>query len=243
MRLAIFSLVVGLIFGATANSAEMSIRENFTVIAPNQALAEAVARQAEIFRRQAAIEWLGEELPDRAGRSLITVDIAPRKDEGATWPIDSPQRTLHQIWLTTSVERAVGSTLRHEIVHTILDTHFYPQSLPAWASEGIASQADDNGRKENQRRIVAQWARSGQWPALGRLLVCPQIEHNDLNRYAAASSLLAYLVERGGRPRAVAFAAAGANRGWDRATAEFYGGDLARLQSDWQAWAAAQVNR
>ena len=99
---------------ASARSADMSIGDNFTVLAPNQALADAVARQAEVFRKQSALEWLGKELPDRVGRSLITVDIAPQKDEGLTWPIDPRERTLHQVWLTTSVERALGTTLHHE---------------------------------------------------------------------------------------------------------------------------------
>ena len=61
-----------------------------------EALADAVAKQAEIFRKQSAREWLGKELPDRVGRSLITVDISADKDkEGLTWPIDRAERTLH----------------------------------------------------------------------------------------------------------------------------------------------------
>ena len=151
---------------ATARSAEMSIGANFTVLAPNQGLADAVAKQAEVYRKQAALEWLGKELPDRVGRSLITVDITSQKDEGLTWPIDCPERTLHQVWLTTSVDRALGTTLHHEVIHTVLDSHFYPESLPAWASEGIASQADDAGRKENQRQILARWSKAGRWPVL-----------------------------------------------------------------------------
>lgn len=225
-----------------ARSADMSIGTNFLVLAPNQAVADAVAKQAEVFRKQSALEWLGKELPDRNGRSLITVDITSQKDEGLTWPIDSPKRTLHQVWLTTSVERAKGTTLHHEVVHTVLDTYSYPELLPVWASEGIASQADDTGRKENQRQIVARWSRARRWPALRSLFDASRIGHDDLNSYAAASSVTEFLAERGGKTRVVEFAASGRKRGWDQAAREYYSlHDVAELQTAWQDWVAKKV--
>ena len=237
-------LVVLLILFTTlsARSADMAIGTNFTVLAPSQALADAVARQAEVYRKQSALEWLGKELPDRIGRSLITVDLSSQKDEGLTWPIDCPERTLHQVWLTTSVDRALGTTLHHEVVHTVLDSHFYPGSLPAWASEGIASQADDAGRKENQRQILARWSKAGQWPSLRSLFEASRIDHDDLSRYAAASSVAEFLAQRGGKARVVEFADAGQKRGWDLAAAECYAvQDVAELQAAWQDWVSKQV--
>ncbi len=173
---------------------------------------------------------------------MITVDITSQKDEGLTWPIDSSERTLHQVWLTTSVERAVGATLHHEVVHTVLDSHFYPESPPAWASEGIASLADDAGRKENQRQILARWSKAGRWPGLRSLFESSRIGHDDLNRYAAASSVTEFLAERGGRTRVVAFAGRGQKRGWDQAASDYYGvHDLAELQTAWQDWVTRKL--
>ena len=117
-------------FAVPSRAADMSVGTNFTVLAPNEVLADAVAKQAEAFRRESALEWLGKELPDRNGRSVITVDISADKDEGWTWPIDSPKRTLHQVWLTTSSARATGTTLHHEVVHTVLDSYCYPEVPP-----------------------------------------------------------------------------------------------------------------
>ncbi len=223
-------------------SADMAIGTNFTVLAPSQALADAVANRAEAFRKQSALEWLGKELPDRKGRSLITVDITSEKDEGLTWPIDSPERTLHQIWLTTSTERALGTTLHHEVIHTVLDSHFYPESLPAWASEGIASQADDNGRKENQRQILVRWWQTGHWPGLRSLFEAAGIGHDNLGRYAAASSVTEFLVARGGKTRVVEFAGNGPKRGWDQAASDYYGvHDMAELQTAWQNWVTKKL--
>ena len=233
--LVLFSTIPG-------RSADMTIGTNFTVLAPNQALADAVAKQAEAFRKQSALEWLGKELPDRVGRSLITVDITADKDEGLTWPIDCPQRKLHQVWVTTSVERALGTTLHHEVVHTVLDSQFYPESLPAWASEGIASQADDAGRKEDQRKLLARWSTAGRWPSLRLLFESSRIEHDNLNRYAAASSVTEFLAQRGGKTRVVEFAGSGQKRGWDQAASEFYGvHNVAELQTAWQDWVSKNV--
>ncbi len=225
-----------------ARAADMSIGVNFTVLAPDRALADAVAKQAEIYRKQSALEWLGQELPDRVGRTLITVEITSQKDEGLTWPIDCAERTLHQVWLSTSVDRALGTTLHHEVIHTVLDSQFYPESLPAWASEGIASQADDAGRKESQRQILARWSKEGRWPGLRSLLESARIDHDNLSRYAAASSLTEFLAERGGKTRVVAFASSGQKRGWDRAASEYYGlHNVVELQTAWQDWVSKKL--
>ncbi len=239
---ALATLLLLLFFTMPCRSADMTIGTNFTVLAPNQALADAVAKQAEIYRKQSALEWLGKELPDRQGRSLITVDIKSEKDEGLTWPIDCPERKLHHVWLTTSVERALGTTLHHEVIHTVLDSRFYPESLPAWASEGIASQADDVGRKENQRQILARWSKAGRWPGLRSLFEASRIGHDDLNHYAAVSSVTEFLAERGGKTRVVEFAGSGQNRGWDQAASDYYGvRDVAALQTAWQTWVTRKV--
>jgi hypothetical protein len=226
-----------------SRAADMSVGTNFTVLAPNRVLADAVAKQAEAFRRESALEWLGKELPDRNGRSVITLDISSDKDEGWTWPIDSPERTLHQVWLTTSTERATGSTLHHEVVHTVLHSYYYPEVPPAWASEGIASQADDAERKASRRRILAGWSRAGRWPNLKSLLQSPRIGHDNLDGYAASASLTEFLAERGGKTRVVEFARSGQRRGWDKAAGEFYGiASVADLQVAWQSWVAKQAS-
>jgi len=239
---ALFVALLVLLNAVAARSADMSIGANFTVLAPDQALAKAVAKQAEVYRQQTALEWLGKELPDRVGRSLITVEITSQKDEGLTWPIDCPERTLHQVWLTTSVDRALGTTLHHEVIHTVLDSYSYPGSLPAWASEGIASQADDAARKENQRQILARWSKAGRWPGMRSLLESSRIDHDDLNRYAAASSITEFLAQRGGKTRVVEFASIGQKRGWDQAASDCYGvHDVAELQTAWQDWVSRRL--
>ena len=67
MRPAANSVALLVLLTVAARAADMSIGTNFTVLAPSQALADAVAKQAEVYRRQSAQEWLGMNLPDRVG--------------------------------------------------------------------------------------------------------------------------------------------------------------------------------
>ncbi|MGO9112307.1 MAG: hypothetical protein ACLP9L_24015 [Thermoguttaceae bacterium] len=128
-------------------------------------MADTVVKMAEDFHKEGSQERLGKERPDRNGRSLITVELSSDKDEGMTWPIDSPKRTLHEVWLTTSV----------------LDSYCYPESLAAWASEGIASQVDDAKRKESRWKVLAAWSKDARWPSVRSLLQSSPMGHDNLN--------------------------------------------------------------
>ena len=242
MRLATsFFILLVLLYPALGHSAGMALTENFNVIAPSETIAEAVAKQAEIFRKQAALEWLGKELPSGKGPAMITVTISADKDDGLTWPIDTPERKFHQIWLTTSADNAVGATLHHEVVHAVINTFTYPDFLPAWANEGIASQADEAARKESRQQIAAGWANDGRWPQLPTLFQASRIGHTDHEGYAAAASVAQFLASLGGKPKVIEFAKAGQQGGWDQAAHDCYGvRDVAELQAQWQNWVSAR---
>ena len=119
-----------------ANAAGFQYDENFTVLAADQTLAAEVLASANQYRRQVAQEWLRGELPPGVGETVIHLTLSRSRDRGLTWAIDSPNRSLHKIWLTTDRNRALGGTLHHEIAHIVLATR-YPQQLPAWAEEGV----------------------------------------------------------------------------------------------------------
>ena len=245
MRPAALSLSLFLIFSPVlAQAAGLAMSPNFSVMAPNQAVAEAVAKQAESFRKEASLEWLGKELREDQGPTMITVVISATEDEGLTWPIDCPERKFHHVWLTTSLDRATGTTLNHEVVHTVLETYSHPNRLPAWLQEGVASQKDAADRKEIRRQILANWARDGRWPELATIFQAPRIGHGDRGGYTAAASVTKFLAERGGKARVIQFAAAGQQRGWDQAAHDHYGvRDVAELQTAWEAWAINKAEK
>jgi hypothetical protein len=211
--------------------------ENFTVIAPTAELAEAVSAQAEVFRKQAALDWLGKELPDGVSRTVISVSVSADRDDGLTWPRDRPEQKFHQVWLTTSKQHAIGTTLQHEVLHTVLATFAAPDFLVPWANEGIASQVDDAARKQSRAQIAARWASTGRWPQLQALLTTARITHDDAETYAAAASFTQFLASHGGKSLVLDFAKSGRHGDWDQAARDCYRArDVADLQARWQTW-------
>lgn len=235
----IFLVVVlgGLGLASTAHGAGFAYSVNANVLAPDQATADAVLAQAEKYRRQVALEWLGEELPPGAGPVAIHVQFSATEDTGLTLPIDGPQRKFHRIWLITSRQRALGSTLHHEMVHAVLATRF-PQRLPAWSDEGIAGTKDDPQRVALRRQIMEQLVQTAVWPPLGTLFEAKELSANDETAYSVASSVVAFLLSRGDQSALLQFAATGQEKGWERAVQECYGfHSMAELQTAWQRWA------
>ena len=222
---------------AFAYAAGTALTDNFSVIGPNEAIAELVAKQAELFRKQAALDWFGKELSPGTGPTIIHIALSADEDKGLSWCKDSSRQKFHRIWLTTSAEKAVGSTLNHEVVHTVVASFMYPKFMPAWANEGIASQVDDDGRKQSRERIAVRWASGGNWPQLSSLFAATRIDHSDAEGYAAAASVAQFLVSLGGKAKVVEFAKSGMQDNWDKAAHETYGvRDVADLQSRWQSW-------
>lgn len=238
MRVIDLTLVfVVLVTPFAAEGAGFAHNENFMVLAHDQRLAEEVLARADQFRKEVAQEWLGSELPPSVGPAIINVELSDDEDRGLTWAIDSPDRKYHKIWLTTSFERALGSTLHHEIAHVVLATRF-PNSLPEWAEEGAASLSDDHQRVSTRERITKWYAQTGNWPDLKKVFDAEIIAPDDQATYSVAASLTRYLLSRADKTTFLAFASTGKEKGWDRALKEHYGfGSVGELQATWQAWA------
>ncbi len=221
------------------------ISKNFVVAAVGRSFSEAVLAKAESLRKEFAVDWLGQELSSGQEFTLIQVELSDRADEGLTL-LCGPGRRLrgdHRMWLTTSRERALGSTLAHEVAHVTLNARF-PKGMPAWANEGIASQFDDGDRAATRTRIVANFATSNQWPSVRTILDAESIGHTDESTYTISSSLVQFFLANGSRTTLVDFVEAGAKLGWDAALQQFYGiKSVAELQKEWQTWAAPALQK
>jgi hypothetical protein len=238
MRIAVLALSLSVLaLVARAQATGLAYNENVSVIAPDQATAELVLAKADRYRRDIAKEWFSEELPPGIGRIAINVTLTVSEDTGLTWAKDSAERKYHRVWLWTSPERAVGSTLRHEIAHCVWATRF-PRGLPAWVKEAVASASDDPERVQTRQRILAWFRRMDDWPDLREVLSAPSIASTDTASYTAATSLAEFLLARGDKARFVLFVGAGQEHGWDRALKENYGlASVADLQTAWKEWA------
>jgi hypothetical protein len=226
-------------------AAGIAQNENFIVLAPSEPtreegrqFARLVLQRAETYRSQISKEWLGEELPVGAGRTAIYVHFSEQENYGRTWAKDDPKITLHSIYLTTSRDKVVGSALNHEIVHAVLATRFpHPNRLPPWLEEGIASRYDDKAIVEARQSIIRGWAQSNHAPRLTLLLTRPRLDMYDDSGYAAATSLVAFLLSRGDRQTLLRFGDSGQTIGWDASLREHYAIDgVSDLQSKWEAW-------
>jgi hypothetical protein len=246
-------LSVGIVaFGiqSVAGAAGFAFNENFIIYTPRQSsreaeqqFAELVLERAMAFRQEFADDWLGESLPDGAGRSVIHIDFSAHEDRGLTWAQDHPGRTLHNVFLRTSPENATGSTLQHEIAHTVLATRFpHPNRLPAWLEEGIACRYDDETRQSQREQLVRTWVRTGRAANLVQLLATPDIKSLDETSYAAAESLVSFLLSRGDEQTLLKFGVDGQRNGWDDALRSHYAIENAReLQNKWQRWLETEI--
>jgi hypothetical protein len=211
---------------------------NFVVSAPTQDLADEMLARAEALRDEIAVTWLGAKLPPSVGPTVIRLTLSESEDKGLTWVGDRPDRLSHLMWLTTSRERALGSTLAHEMTHAVLATR-YPGQIPAWCNEGIASQCDDEARIDARRQIVAWYAQTGNWPSLLETLAAKKIAPTDQSQYAVAASLAEFLLTQQDRAELLAFGLAGDKLGWDAAVRKHYGlASVRELETQWRAWAA-----
>jgi hypothetical protein len=245
-------LLLLLTIPARTGAAGFAMSDNFTVFTPtcpNPADTEAFAREvlhsAEAWRKDIARHWLGEELPPSVGQTTVNVAFSTERDAGVTWVKDDPQRQFHTLYMTTSPDRAVGSTLAHEMVHVVLATRYpHPHRLPAWLEEGIASRYDDEDRQAARRQIIAWMEKTNHWPALVTMLQRTTIPDNDKQTYAVASSLTDYLLTRADQRTLLDFGDQARTEGWDTALNRFYHiRNVAALQAAWQRWASQPDSR
>lgn len=217
----------------------------FTPAEPSQEQADVLAKDvlelAEQYRKEIAEEWLGEEIPPGVGRTTINVSYDSGRERALTWAKDHPDRKLHCVYVRTTLERsnqAIDEMLPHEMAHVVLATRFpYPNRLPSWVEEGIASRYDDDQRIGIRRSTVRWWLQTGNWPDLGELLGNNNLSADDAASYSAAASLVDFLLTRGDKAKLFAFAQDGAKGDWDAALQKHYTiTDASQLQKTWRAW-------
>ncbi len=230
---------------ARVEAAGFAMSDNFTVFTPPiptrqdaERYAREVLRAAEAWRREIAREWLGEELPPSVGLTTINVSFSDLRDAGLTWAKDDPKIKYHTLYLTSTPDGALGSTMAHEMVHVVLATRFpHPHRLAAWLEEGIASSYDDDARQATRQRTLSWLITAGKWPDLRGLLDSPNIDARDGAAYAAAASLTAFLLQCGDKRTLLEFGQYANQAGWDAALSRYYRiSGTADLQRRWQQW-------
>lgn len=214
--------------------------ENFIVSAPTPQLANDVARAAEEYRRELAIEWLGHELPRWVQPCPIEVRAGRMGAGGATsFMFDQGRPFGWRMSVQGSPERILDSVLPHEVTHTIFATHF-GRPLPRWADEGACTTVEHASEREKQHHMLIQFLTSA--PSRGipfnRMFAMTEYPADIMPLYSQGYSLVRYLMAQGGKRKFVDYIGAGMqNNDWEATTRQFYGvQDLSDLQLSWVAW-------
>lgn len=234
------ALVVYLLLAAgSVAQASTYATTNFRVVAPTPELAREVGEAAERWRRELAIEWIGEEMPPWSKPCPIKAQIAPNLGAGGvtTFVFDRGQVFNWNMSIQGSRERVLDSVLPHEITHTIFACYFR-QPVPRWADEGACTTVEHASEIAKQENLLIQFLKTGKGIAFSDMFAMKEYPPDVLPLYAQGHSLTRFLIGQEGKAHFLAFLADGmSDENWPRAVREHYGHDsLYALQNDWLDW-------
>lgn len=240
-RVAVFTGWLGcaLAVAPAAVSAAGVHTQNFEVRSDSEPAAQLVAERAEELRAALSREWLGEELPAWTQRCLVRVNTGAERLAGDTTYTLVPGRVVRwQMVLNGPLERIMETLLPHEVLHTILASHFR-DAVPRWADEGAALSVE---AEADRRRLWAQAGPQllrGTHLPLSRLFAREQYptDRDELRAFYVQGAAVTEFLLLAGKPRFLQFVQAGMQRGWEQAAADHYGfSDVASLEAAWLHW-------
>jgi hypothetical protein len=216
---------------------------NFIVNAPTPEIAKQVGQYAEHYRREIAVTWLGNALPNWSAPCPIQVKVGQLGAGGATtFSFDRGEVSGWKMNVQGSLERVLDSVLPHEVSHTIFACHFR-RPLPRWADEGAATLVEHESERMRQQQLVRQILGSRQRIPLRNLLGMTEYPTNMqdvMTLYAEGYALCDLLVQKGGRSRYLSFLTAAHKQGWERALKSHYGfQSIDALETEWKDWIIA----
>ena len=219
------------------------VTPNFEVDAPTDAIAEKVAVTAEHYRKELAIEWLGETLPNWSKRCLVRVKVGQVGAGGATtFSFGGGHVYGWDMTVQGSLERILDSVIPHEVSHTIFACHFR-RPLPRWADEGAATLAEEDSEQRRQQKLAEEVLPTTRRIPLRELLQITEYPKNMqhvLTLYAEGYSLADYLVQKGGKPRFLKFVQDAHESGWDAAFRKHYAEtNVESVEQKWSRWVIA----
>lgn len=218
---------------------------NFIVTAPDQQLATQIGFAAEKYRRELAIEWLGQELPDWPEPCMVTAYIKPEAFGETSFsfagrPGEPSQPFDFVMQVNGSRERILDSVLPHEVSHTIFATHF-KQPLPRWADEGACTTVEHISERRKNHQMLIEFLTTGRGIPFNRMFAMKNYPRDILPLYAQGYSLCRFLIQRGGKRKFIRFMEEGMQASnWDAAVGQHYGiSNLSELQLEWLKWVKA----
>ncbi len=210
------------IFMAAGTVNAASVRSpNFIVEAPTQELAQEFGKLAEQYRKQKAIEWLGQEMPRWGSPCPLRVTVTMSGAKGAT-SFTFPEGQVYQtMFIEGPLDRLRNSVLPHEITHTVLAHHFR-RPVPRWADEGGSVYSEDELERTRHDRMCRDILNAGRGMPLRRLFNLKDYPSDVMVLYAEGYSISKFLVETNDRKTFLDFIGHGMQWGWDDAAKNYY---------------------
>ena len=197
----LYALAVVLTSTGPADAANYTTA-NFSVTAPSDALARQFGDMAEHYRKEKALQWLGQEMPNWPRRCPLEVKIGAGGAGGATTftfggdgsrgVVSSQHMEIHG-----PARQLLDSVLPHEITHTVLAHHF-GRPVPRWADEGGSVLSENDEERFNHDVRCRELLNAGRGIRLSVLFRMAEYPHDMIVLYAQGYSVSAHLVERGG---------------------------------------------
>jgi hypothetical protein len=242
---AAFALAALISLAASSPLSGQSVRsQNFVVSAPSRQLATEICQHAENFRRDLAIEWLGQELPPWPAPCPIRANVAQNLGAGGatTFVFRGGMPGDWTMDIQGSRERILDSVLPHEVTHTIFATHF-GRPLPRWADEGACTTVEHASERAKQDKFLIQFltpdARGNtRGIPFNQMFRMKEYPKDILPLYSQGYSLAKYFIQQGGKRKFVDFVGEGMQtNNWPAATQKYYGySSLSELQLAWVDW-------
>ena len=232
---------------------------NFIVTASTDQVSAAVAQAAEQYRKQLAIEWLGQELPPWRQPCPIRVHVGAQYGAGGATSFSFNGREPVDWTMTIhgSYERVLDSVLPHEVTHTIFATHF-GRPLPRWADEGACTTVEHISERGKQQQLLIRFLTSERGIPFNSMFTMTEYPRDMIPLYSQGHSVARYLIMHGGKRKFIKYVWDGMGLDdarfaqmhytqklpkesmiqlWTAATKKHYGlKDLSQLQLTWLDW-------
>ena len=213
--------------------------ENFIVDAPTKELAEEIGRNAERYRRELALQWLGEVMPTWGEPCMLTAEVDSNLGAGGatSFVFDRGEVFGWRMEIQGSRERILDSVLPHEVTHTVFATHFR-QPLPRWADEGACTTVEHASERMKQQQMLITFLKTGRGISFSQMFAMKEYPADVMPLYSQGYSLARFLIEQHGRQAYMEFLSQGLeDERWEKALKQQYGIDnLLVLQNTWLAW-------
>jgi hypothetical protein len=211
--------------------------QNFLVEAPTYPIAQQVGQYAEQYRREKALQWLGQEMPPWPEPCPLRVTVGMNGSGGATsFAFDRGRILSMDMHIEGTLERLLNSVLPHEVTHTVF-AHYFRCPVPRWADEGGSVLSEDDVERARHDQLVRQILNTpGRAIPLRRLFSMTRYPADVMVLYAEGFSVASFLVGQSSRTQFLAFVGQGMRGDWDGACRTHYG--YRSVEDLEQAWLA-----